>query len=98
VRRWATGHTLWTSPQSGIISAGPEEIEHCIARKEDRIAVYRQDWDEVWLLIHATDYYLSGTLDLLPEAMNAEYVTDFDQVHVLQAPHQAIKLTLRRPT
>lgn len=83
VERWAKGHTLWQSPQGGIISVTSDEVASCIAAKESKLSTYRGAWDEIWLLIHATDYLLSGTMDLLPDAIEASYDTGFDRVYVL---------------
>lgn len=95
VDRWTRGHTHWTTPQSGFIGATRDEIATCVLMKNSKLKRYRSSWDEAWLLIHTTDFYLSGTMDLLPEATQAEYDTGFDRVFVLESVGQVTELKLR---
>lgn len=94
VDRWVRGHTHWTTPQSGYIGVTRDEIATRVAMKDSKLSRYRSVWDEAWLLIHATDFYLSGTMDLLQEAVQAEYDTDFDRVFVLQSVGDVVELKL----
>lgn len=84
ITRWADGHKMWSSPEGGIISVSKEEIVNCIAIKERKLTTYTGAWDEIWLLIYATDKFVSEMMELRPEAMNAEYRTGFARVYVLQ--------------
>lgn len=75
---------FWASEEGGAVpEVGISDIERAIRDKEPRLAAYREAADELWLLIVASGFNLSGFCEIGPELDRHVFETGFDRVFFL---------------
>ena len=90
------GQILWSSIESGHISAVPGEIQEIISSKNAKAKQYKEKCDLLWLIIVADGRHISSTASLEESALNHIYQSEFDRIIFYDHQERKIKdLTIK---
>jgi hypothetical protein len=83
-RRINFSKNSWTSVRAAFVpTITPPELQKIVRNKEAKVPSYRQECQEVWLLIVAHGFEPSTYGELGPEVDDHEFETSFDRVFFL---------------
>jgi hypothetical protein len=70
----------------------PLHIDYALERKEEKVPIYREKCDEIWLLIVVDHSKLSAWSEPSPDLADHAYVTEFDRVFLLYCNSSVFEL------
>jgi len=97
-RRIDFSKNSWTSVRGAFVpTLTPPQLQKLIRNKEAKVSSYRQQCQEVWLLIVARGLEPSTHVDLGPEVEGYQFESGFDRVFFLHHANEYIaELRVRR--
>jgi hypothetical protein len=99
-RRINFSKNLWTSVRGAFVpTLAPPELQQIMRNKDAKVPSYRQQCQEVWLLIVGRGFEPSTFGDLGPEVEAHEFETSFDRVFFLHHADELVaELRIRPPS
>ena len=98
-RRINFSKNLWTSVRGAFVpTLAPPELQQIMRNKDAKVPSYRQQCQEVWLLIVGRGFEPSTFGDLGPEVEAHEFERSFDRVFFLHHADELVRRTRRRTT
>jgi hypothetical protein len=97
-RRINFAKNSWTSVRSGFVpTLTPPELQKIMRNKEAKVPSYRQECQEVWLLVVAHGFEPSTFGELGPEEEDHEFETSFNRVFFLHHADEYVTELRVRP-
>jgi hypothetical protein len=98
-RRLDLSSNQWTSVRWGLLpTLIPAKLQKIMRKKEAKVPSYRQECQEVWLLIVAHGFEPSTHCKLGPEVEDHEFETGFDRVFFLHHANEYVTELRVRPS